>query len=291
MKTKLLLLATGIYIRRDRDAIEIITTGDQLDPRDDEGNILSKNRVSVEQFADTVNTTAPEAKGELVNVGTDAIPLPVAQSMAPRFQAIIAAGGADKMADLVDIGRDGLATLLLTPAQVEQFNAIVLDAIHTNVEGAVQAALAESARSVADTAAKIDASRVNVGADAGLELKLLPGEAEIFKQLVDFTVQAAVARATKPLTETSATALKVASVTAAAPVVAALEASVTQPLVDVLASAGAAASVVDAAQTSSAPAPDAAPSTTTTAPAADAAPSSTEPAKTDPPPASVGTAG
>lgn len=198
MKTKLLQLAQGIFIQRDNDAVDILTTTDGEAVTPDEGNVLTRNRVSVQQFADIVNNVAPDSKGALVNVGTPEIPLLLTQAQAPRFQALLAAvGDPSQIKGIVNVGGDD-DTLLLTPEQAERFTAILA----TRTEGAAgereAIVRADIAKTTAAEQQKANNARINVGADYGLELLLLPGQAETFRLILDSAIDAAINKLTEP---------------------------------------------------------------------------------------------
>lgn len=90
-------LAAGVYIRRVGDAIHVVTTGDDrapdvgldVDNVASKANWLTEQEVSVEQFADMVNSIAPESKGQLVNVGTEEEPFLLTQQQAARFADVV----------------------------------------------------------------------------------------------------------------------------------------------------------------------------------------------------------
>jgi hypothetical protein len=198
MKTKWITLCPGVYVRRDDDVAEIFVTGDIEEPKAGGSNVVSTHRASIEQFADLVSSVSPEAHGKLVNVGTAEIPLAVPQSQAPLFQAIIAKGGAEALGELVNVG-DDTNTLLLTKAQSEAFSSILVETIHAQVEKAVAEDRAARDEEAAALAKQIDATTVNVGADAGLKLFLQPGDAATHRELVDLAVQAASEKLTTTL--------------------------------------------------------------------------------------------
>lgn len=196
MKSKWLAISPAVYVRRDDDAIETYVTGDHEPPKVGDENVISRHRTSIEQFADLVSSVSPEAKGKLVDVGTPSIPLLVPQSQAPLFQALISEGG-DDSGEMVNVG-DDTNVLLLTKPESEVFASILVEAVHSQVEKAVAEDRVVRDEEAAARAKALEATAVNVGADAGLKLFLQPGDAATHRELVDLAVQAALEKLTAP---------------------------------------------------------------------------------------------
>lgn len=105
LRTKYVYVGAGVYICRRGDAVHIVVTTDSQPP--DQGKVdkadglggsseaLAKanwqadQEVSVEQFNDVVATVAPEWKGQLVNVGTEDLPLLLTQQQAAVHAGLI----------------------------------------------------------------------------------------------------------------------------------------------------------------------------------------------------------
>lgn len=98
LRTDYLPIATGVYVARRGDAIHVVTTGDGEPPvaEKDVNNVatkvnwLTEQEVGVAEFCAVVNTVSPEARGELVNVGTDEEPFLLTQQQAAQFEAVVA---------------------------------------------------------------------------------------------------------------------------------------------------------------------------------------------------------
>lgn len=196
MKSKWIALSPAVYVRRDDDAIDTYVTGNDQPPATGGDNVISTFRASVEQFADLVSAVQPGATGVLVNVGTAKIPCLVPQTVAPLIQSIILSGGAEALdsAELVNVGDDTNA-LLLTRQQAEVFSSILVESIHGQVDKALEDARVARDTDAAALATKLEATAINVGADAGLKLLLQPGDAAVHKEIVELAVQAALDRA------------------------------------------------------------------------------------------------